>query len=51
MEEVYINGMMENNMMDNMKMTRNVDLEYFIGLMVNNIKDIGWMENSMERAS
>ena len=36
-------------MMENMKMIRKVVLEYFIGLMANNIKDNGWKENKMEK--
>jgi len=42
-------GKMERCMMENMKMIRKVVLEYFIGRMVNNIKDNGWMVNKMEK--
>jgi len=49
MEEVYINGKMESIMMENTNMIRNVDLEYFIGQMEDNIKDIGKKVNSMAK--
>lgn len=49
MEEVNINGKMENIMMENMIMIKNVDLVFFVGKMENNIKDIGLMGNNMEK--
>ncbi|CAD8113833.1 unnamed protein product [Paramecium sonneborni] len=51
MEEVVINGKMENIMMDNIKMIENLALEYFIGLMVDNFKVIGKMVNNMGKES
>ena len=42
-------GRMANAMMVNIRGIENKDLEYFIGLIVNNIKDNGKMENNMEK--
>lgn len=40
-------GMMEENMKDNTKMTRNMDLVFTLGQMEDAMKDIGTKENSM----
>lgn len=45
---VTINGRMESTMMESMNMIKNLVLGFFIGLMANNIKDIGEMASSME---
>jgi hypothetical protein len=45
---VTINGRMESTMMVSTNMIKNLVLEYSIGQMVNNIKDIGGMVSSME---
>lgn len=47
MEEEYINGRMEGIMTENTNKIGNLDLEYFIGQMVDNIRDIGKKVNSM----
>lgn len=41
MVEDSINGLMENIMMENMKMIKNVELVFSTGLMENNIRVIG----------
>lgn len=45
---VIINGRMESTMMVSTNMIKNLVSGYFIGRMVNNIKDIGGMASSME---
>lgn len=51
MVEANMHGVMANIMMENMKMTKNVGLGYLFGQMGNNIKEIGWRVNNMERES
>ena len=49
MVEVFIDGLMENTMMVNMKTTKSLDLVFLIGLMESNTKVIGLMVNNMEK--
>jgi len=44
-----LNGLMENATRENIKMIKNMDLVYFNGKMVVNMKDNGLMENNMEK--
>ena len=48
-EKVFFLGLMEENMMGNIKMIEKMDLELFIGVMEKYIKDIGKMEKNMEK--
>lgn len=43
------NGMMEDHTLENIKTTKNMDMENFHGLMEENLKEIGLMGNNMER--
>ena len=45
----YIHGLMVKVTRDNIKMTKNMDMEYINGQMVTYIKVIGKMENNTEK--
>lgn len=51
MEKVYTHGKMEENMMVNINMIRNMDLEYMCGQIKEYMKDFGLMASSMEKES
>ena len=46
MATASINGLMAECITDNMKMTRNQAMEFILGLMERNMKDIGSMANN-----
>ena len=49
MEKVYLFGLMEENMKENIKMIKKKDLEYLNGQMVESLEDYGKMVNKMEK--
>jgi hypothetical protein len=51
MEEVSLLGQMEENMMENISMIKSKAMVYLHGLMEENMKVIGTMENNMDRES
>ena len=51
MAKVNLNGLMGEYMKENIKMIKKMDMVFFIGLMEEYIKDIGRMENRMEKGN
>jgi hypothetical protein len=49
MEKVYLNGLMEGNILVIIKKIKNMDMEFLNGLMAKNIRGIGRMENRMAK--
>jgi len=47
MELVHINGQMDEFLQENTKMTRSMDLEFMLGLMIESTRDGGRRENKM----
>ena len=47
MEKVFLHGRMEEFIMENIIWIKKKDMVYFIGLMAENIEEIGKMENKM----
>lgn len=48
-EPVHLHGLMAENMLGSIKMIKNKDMEFLNGLIKENIKVIGKMENSTEK--
>ena len=51
MEKENLNGLMEEFMKENIRMIKKMDMGFSLGLMEEYIKDIGKMENNMEKES
>ena len=51
MDKEYIFGKKVINMMDNLKMIKDMDMDYRFGLIIKDMKDIGKKENILEKVN